>query len=60
MKYGNIILFQSYGTWQADYAENGKRFALCRGCSSTKAKAYQEAKECVDYMKSKGGILCIR
>lgn len=52
MKYKNIICYNSYGTWQADYQlPNGKRFALHRACCLTKKAAYELAKEQVDYLR---------
>ncbi len=50
--YRNIILFWS-GGWQADYEENGKRFALHRCCCKTKGTAYEIAKDEVDVLKEK-------
>ena len=47
--YKNIILFWNNG-WQADYSDNGKRFALHRCCCRTKKVAYEIAKEEVDYL----------
>ena len=53
--YKNIICFQYYGTWQADYKEpKGKRFPLHRHCNGTKAEAYALAKQEVDYMNERG------
>ena len=47
--YKNIILFWDNG-WQADYSDNGKRFALHRCCCRTKKSAYVIAKEEVDFL----------
>jgi len=52
-KYKNIILFQVYGSWQADYYDGEKRFALHRMCAPTKKSAYAWAKFDVDYMNEK-------
>lgn len=48
--YKNIVLFQDFGQWHADYMENGKRFALHRSASRTKSLAYKIAKEQVDFL----------
>ena len=48
-----IFCFVNGGRWQADYAENGKRFALHRACTKTKAEAYKIASEQIDYMNRK-------
>ena len=53
MKYKNIIVYRSYGTWQADYNDGKNRFALHRSCCKTKAQAYEEAKANIDYLNSK-------
>lgn len=51
--YKQIILFKSWGTWQADIIADGKRFALHRHCSRTKAIAYELAKFEVDCMNER-------
>lgn len=51
-KYKNIVLFWNNG-WQADYSDNGKRFALHRCCCRTKKVAYVIAKEEVDFLKER-------
>lgn len=49
--YKNIVLYRTWGTWQADYRlENGKRFGLHCCCCDTKKKAYEIAKEEVDFL----------
>lgn len=54
-KYKHIDLYNTYGRWHADYAAEGKRFALhvC-GCR-TKADALALAKEQVDFLNKKKG-----
>ena len=51
--YKNIVCFQSYGRWHADYNDDGAQFALHRCALRTKAAAYEEAKAEVDYMNRK-------
>lgn len=52
--YKGIHVFQTWGTWQADYVmENGTRFALHRACLPTKAKAYELAKMEVNALNGK-------
>lgn len=51
-KYKNIVLFWDNG-WQADYSDNGKRFALHRCCCRTKKSAYVIAKEEVDFLSER-------
>lgn len=52
MHYKNIICYNSFGTWQADYQlPNGKRFALHRACCLTKKAAYELAKEQIDFLR---------
>ena len=48
-KYKNIICFESFGRWYADY-RGERRFALHRASLGTKADCYALAKECVDYL----------
>lgn len=50
--YKNIILYRSWGTWQADYNDNGRRFGLHRCCCRTKTEAMECAKEQVDYLNN--------
>ena len=49
-KYKGIILFQSCGLWNADYTYGGARWALHRAGTSTKKRAYEIAKDNVDYL----------
>lgn len=54
--YKNIILFKSWGTWEADYmTEDGRRFALHRAGVYSKKLAYDIAKESVDYLNAERG-----
>ena len=48
--YENIIIFESYGQFHADYMDNGKRYAIHRAACNTKRAAYEYAKEQIDYM----------
>lgn len=50
--YKNIVLFQTYGAWNADYIDGEKRFGLHRGANRTKAQAYTEAKRQVDRLNN--------
>ena len=50
MQKKNIVCYQTFGKWSADYVENGKRFALHKACCNTKAKAYAIAAQCIDYL----------
>lgn len=52
--YKNIICYQSYGCWDADYNDHGTRIALHRCGCRTKAYAYEIAKANVDYMNRNG------
>lgn len=52
-KYKNIVCFQTWGTWQADYNNGEKRFALHRLCCKTKKQAYKYAKEEVDFLNER-------
>jgi len=48
--YKNIVTYEYYGGWDADYVQDGKRFALHRCGFLTKKEAYEEAKQAVDYL----------
>jgi hypothetical protein len=51
--YKNIVVYQYWGTWQADYDDgNGNRFPLHRWCCTTKVNAYNIAKKQVDWLNS--------
>lgn len=52
-KYKHIDLYNTWGTWQADYVEGKLRLALHRACYKTKASAMVLAKEMVDYLNGK-------
>lgn len=52
MKYKYIVVYFSGHGYQADYDDGKTRFALHRACCKTKAQAYEEAKQQVDYLKS--------
>ena len=49
----NIIIFENYGRYYADYSANGKRFALHRASCGTKAEAYELAVEQIEYLNEK-------
>ena len=50
-KYKNIVCFQDYGRWHADYVcDDGTRFALFRGAAKTKKLALALAKDDVDFL----------
>ena len=52
--YKHIKLFNEWGTWQADYQyPNGTRFALHRCCCKTKGRAYELAKQDIDYLNQR-------
>lgn len=51
--YKNIVLYQTWGRWSADYIDNGNRFGLHGCCTRTKRDAYRIAKQMVDYLNEK-------
>lgn len=51
--YKNIEVFEYWGTWQANYNDNGKRFALHRKCCKTKKQAIELAKAEVNYLNER-------
>lgn len=52
--YKNIYCFCTWGRWYADYVDdNGKRFALHRASTRTKAQALILAKHEVDYLNER-------
>jgi hypothetical protein len=55
-EYKNIVCFTTCGRWQADYMSDGKRFALHRCCTRTKAAALAIAKHEVDYLNRKENV----
>lgn len=54
-KYKNIVCFQEYGRWHADYQSENGRFGLHGAALRTKADCYELAKEQVDYLNEKEG-----
>lgn len=55
MKYKYIVVYFSGYGYQADYNDGKTQFALHRACCKTKARAYNEAKQQIDYLNLKEG-----
>lgn len=51
--YKNIVLYQTFGKWSALYSSIDGTFTLHACCTDTKVKAYQLAKDMVDYLNEK-------
>lgn len=48
----NIVLYENFGSWYADYNEDGNRFAIARTAERTRKMAYKVARDQVNYMNS--------